>query len=210
METLETAEFKMQATEMAELVRSLAQKGLTPATSTNYSFRLKETEHVAVSRSGVDKEKFTDQDMILVDLQGMVVAPSGAKQSAETLLHTMIYRNFDVGSILHSHSVLSTVLSKVYREKNGIHFQGYEVLKGLNGVESHEESVFLPIFPNSQNMGYLSQLVESYLLENRRTYGFLIEGHGLYAWGKDIKEAKRHLEVYEFLFQCLAEEKRWE
>ena len=29
-------------------------------------------------------------------------------------------------------------------------------------------------------------------------YGYLIRRHGLYTWGRDLEEARRHVEIFEF------------
>ena len=31
--------------------------------------------------------------------------------------------------------------------------------------------------------------------------GYLIRGHGVYAWGEDVSVAKRHIEGFEFIFE---------
>jgi methylthioribulose-1-phosphate dehydratase len=35
-------------------------------------------------------------------------------------------------------------------------------------------------------------------------HGFLLSRHGLYTWGRDLAEARRHVEIFEFLFECVA------
>jgi methylthioribulose-1-phosphate dehydratase len=35
-------------------------------------------------------------------------------------------------------------------------------------------------------------------------HGFLLAKHGLYTWGRDLAEARRHIEIHEFLFEVVA------
>jgi methylthioribulose-1-phosphate dehydratase len=191
------------AEELIETISFFSMKGWTPATSTNYSFRSTDAAKIIISRSGIDKSKFQLTDLILVDNEGNLLPPfnqPGLKSSAETEIHTAIYRNIpDANCVLHTHSVAGTVLSHVLCNEGMIKFEGLELLKGLEGNTTHEMSVSLPIVPNSQDMKNIIKAMEGRFNE---THGFLIAGHGLYAWGKDIAAAKRHIETFEFLFDC--------
>jgi len=79
------------------------------------------------------------------------------------------------------------------------------MLKGLSGIKTHETTFNLVIFPNTQDIAALSQEVEARLLdpENPLRHGFLLSGHGLYTWGQDVAEARRHVEVLEFLLEVV-------
>lgn len=191
------------AEELLEAVWFFSNKGWTPATSTNYSFRSNSSQEIIISRSGVDKSKFQLADLILVDPEGNLLSPfnqPGMKSSAETEIHTTIYHKIpEANCVLHTHSVAGTVLSHVLCKEGQIKFEGLELLKGLEGNTTHEMSVSLPIVPNSQDMSSILKRMEGRFKE---THGFLIAGHGLYAWGKDIASAKRHIETFEFLFEC--------
>ena len=68
-------------------------------------------------------------------------------------------------------------------------------------------AVDVPVLPNSQDMTELSAQVEA-LLDAAPMWGYLIDGHGLYAWGRDMAEARRHLEAFEFLLHCELELRR--
>ncbi|KAG4065048.1 hypothetical protein HA402_006794 [Bradysia odoriphaga] len=128
--------------------------------------------------------------------------PSGRTPSAETGLHTLIYRLYPtVGAILHTHSVNATVLSRVEKSE-ALVLQGYEMQKSLSGQKSHLDSVSIPIFDNDQDIPALAARVAAYAEVTPLQYGFLVRGHGLYCWGKQVEEARRHLEGLEFLFQC--------
>lgn len=183
-------------------------KNWSLATSSNYSMVLsKEPLRVLITASGKDKQHLTENDFVIVDKDGELVDSHGdQKQSAETLLHTVIAQKPGVGAVLHTHSVASTHLSIKHCDKNSgkLKIQGFEMIKAisLDGVKvTHETCIKLPIFANTQDMVALSKLVDKNY--DSLPKGFLIAGHGLYTWGKDLAEAKRHVEGYEFLFEVL-------
>ena len=204
---------KNQATELLESILFFNQKGWSPATSTNYSVRTANPEQYIISRSGVDKSRFTLTDFILIDPKGQVLAPfnkEGVKSSAETEIHTYLYDKFpDTHCVLHTHSVLGTVLSRIHAPEKYLQFEGFEIQKGLEGNKTHETKTILPIFSNSQDMKDITTDLEMFLKQNSQIHGFLIEGHGLYTWGKDIPTAKRHIETFEFLFECYQQIRRF-
>jgi methylthioribulose-1-phosphate dehydratase len=182
--------------------------GWAPATSTNYSVRLPADAapaYCAITSSGVDKSAIEVEHILSVDQHGNAIDGDGLKPSAETPLHVLLYRTMGAGAVLHTHSLAAALLSYLARDEGRVLLSGWELLKGLSGIDTHEVDISLPVFPNSQDMQALSMLVERSLSSERSCYGFLLAGHGLYAWGKDIPEAKRHLEVFEYLLQCQRE-----
>lgn len=187
----------------AELITStaeLARAGLTPATSSNFSMRL-DDRHAAITVSGRDKGKLTDADFLVVDFQGQPIA-TDKRPSAETLLHTQIYHRFpEIGCVLHTHSQNQTVASRFFAPQGHIRLEGYELLKAFRGNATHEMAIELPVLPNSQDIPALASKVDA-LLDAGPLWGYLIEGHGLYAWGVDMAEARRHLDAFEFLLAC--------
>jgi methylthioribulose-1-phosphate dehydratase len=194
------------ATDLLEAIQFFNQKNWSPATSTNYSVRSENPEQYIISRSGVDKSKFTLEDLILINPQGEVLPPfnrAGIKSSAETEIHTHLYQKYpEVKCVLHTHSVLGTVLSQSLVKEKQLVFEGFEIQKGLDGNQTHELKSVLPIVPNSQVMGDILKNMDQHFTSKPEIHGFLIAGHGLYTWGKDIATAKRHIETYEFLFEC--------
>lgn len=200
------------ASELLEAIKFFNHKGWSPATSTNYSVRSSEANKYIISRSGVDKSKFALEDLILINPEGEILAPfnkAGIKSSAETEIHTHIYAKYpEINCVLHTHSVLGTVLSKIFTLEKQLRFDGFEIQKGLEGNMTHELESLLPIVPNSQVMNEILKNMDHHLVEKPSIHGFLIAGHGLYTWGKDIATAKRHIETYEFLFECLYTSRR--
>lgn len=202
---------------MAKTIRAYHLKGWSPATSTNYSFRESgDAETIFVSRSGIDKSQFEPEDFISVDFGGNLIEETGkaesigfiqrnavekkaVKPSAETLIHCVLYRLFpETTVILHSHSVYSVLMSQKHEKE--IAFQGYEIQKGFGGQTTHEALVHIPVLNNTQDMHEFSQWMQ----ERKEDFGnhcFVIRNHGTYAWGKDLFEAKRHLETLEYLLE---------
>jgi methylthioribulose-1-phosphate dehydratase len=103
-------------------------------------------------------------------------------------------------AVLHTHSTWSTLLSGAFDAELSI--TGYEMLKGLEGVTTHEHREPIPIIENSQDMPRLAASVEEALSNNPRAHAFLLRRHGLYTWGRGIEEAKRHVEILEFLLEA--------
>jgi methylthioribulose-1-phosphate dehydratase len=181
-------------------IRELSQAGWTPATSSNFSHRL-DDRHAAITVSGRDKGRLVEGDIMVVDWDGKAVG-SDHRPSAETLLHTQLYKRFpEIGCVLHTHSPVQTIASRLYAGSGHVRLEGYELLKAFHGNSTHETAVDVPVFSNTQDMNILAAQVDA-LLDQQALWGYLIDGHGLYAWGRDMAEARRHLEAFEFLFHC--------
>ncbi|MCA1713602.1 MAG: methylthioribulose 1-phosphate dehydratase [Gammaproteobacteria bacterium] len=188
------------ASEIIANVRELSAAGWTPATSSNFSRRL-DANHAAITVSGRDKGRLTEADIMVVDFDGNAVG-SDHRPSAETLLHTQLYRRFaEIGCVLHTHSPVQTIASRLYAGVGHVHLEGYELLKAFAGNTTHDTGIDVPVLANSQDMPTLAAQVDA-LLDRQCLWGYLIDGHGLYAWGGDIAEARRHLEAFEFLLGC--------
>lgn len=189
------------ANAIAAAGRQLGAQGLTPATSSNFSMRL-DAAHIAVTVSGRDKGALTADDVMVADMHGQPVG-TGARPSAETALHAQVYARFPAANaVLHTHSRTQTVASRLYAKAGLVRFDGYELQKAIAGHTSHEQAINLPVFPNTQHMPELVEKVDAWIRSGKALYGYLIEGHGLYTWGRDMTEAKRHVEAFEFLLAC--------
>ena len=198
-------DFKPYADQVADTARWAARNGWAPATSTNYSVRLPADAIpaiCAITASGIDKDHLDSDSVIAIDGKGRPMNGSRLRPSAEAPLHLMLYRRALVGAVLHTHSIAGALLSRSADATGYLTFSGWELLKGLEGIERHDCEVRLPVFPNSQDMAWLSSHIEPRLQETEPCYGFLLAGHGLYVWGKTLTDAKRHLEVFEYLLQC--------
>lgn len=175
-------------------------KGFAPATSGNYSARL-DAEYAAITLSGAAKGHLTQEQILMIDMEGNAL--DGRKPSAETPLHTMLYKTNDkIGAVLHTHSVNSVVLTKLLEHKKKLKFTDYEILKAFGGVETHKAEIVVPIFENTQDMKALAEEVQDKIEGREDIHGFLVRGHGLYGWGANVAEAQKAIEALEFLFAC--------
>lgn len=190
--------FKTAAHELLAAGSRLHAMGLVPATSGNLSCRLPKGE-VAITASGAHKGYLTEKQILKIDASGRAlgtIAPS-----AETGLHLQLYRRFpEVEVVLHHHSLMATLISRTVSE--ALVLRGYEMLKALGGTRSHEAAVVVPVFANDQNIARLTTRVENCLSAEEPLYGYLIAGHGFYTWGNSMDQALRHVEAFEFLFEC--------
>jgi methylthioribulose-1-phosphate dehydratase len=162
-----------------------------------------------LSESGRDKGSLTSEDFLQVDI-ATNQAPSGRKSSAETGLHTLVYRLFpEANVVLHVHTVNATVLSRIEKGP-ALNISGYEMQKTLTGQQTHLDTVPIAIFDNDQDIDALAKRIELYAEQTPLSYGFLLRGHGLTCWGKDVAEARRQLEGLEFLFECEMQRRLYE
>ncbi len=181
-------------------------RGWSRGTSSNYSVVIdRNPVKLLITASGKDKGHLGPNDFVVVDENGKGTVPDQAKSSAETLLHCTAATRSKAGAVLHTHSVWATTLSHHFFALGGIRFEDFEMLKGLDGITTHESSFWLPIFDNTQDIPALQKQVVQYLDDHpdEKCLGYLIRRHGLYTWGKDLAEATRHIEVIEFLLECL-------
>lgn len=185
----------------------LYSQGWSPATSSNYSARL-DDGHIAITVSGRHKGKLAAGDVMVVDLEGRPVQ-SQARSSAETRLHTVLYQVFpDVGAVLHTHSVKATVLSRLCSADQPLVLEGYELQKAFSGIDTHESALTVPVFDNTQDIDALADQTAAWFREHPEQPGYLIRGHGLYTWGRTMEDCLRHVEAFEFLFECELETMR--
>jgi methylthioribulose-1-phosphate dehydratase len=186
---------------LAAAGRALHARGWALATAGNFSAVVsREPLVLAISRSGADKGRLEADDFIEVDASGRPLA-SGSRPSDETIVHLALVRERGAGAVLHTHSVWNTLLSEAAGDAGGLALSGYEMLKALAGVGSHEHTEWVPIVENTQDYGRMASDVQRALERNPAAHGLLLRGHGLYAWGSDLAEAQRHVEALEFLFE---------
>lgn len=193
--------FEGCADAIAEAARELSAMGWTPATSSNFSMRIDAT-HAAITVSGKHKGRLGRDDIMLIDLDGNAVG-TDARPSAETALHTQVYRRWpEMNVVLHTHSRVQSVASRLFANDGAIRLQGWELQKAITGYHTHESVLEIPVFPNTQHMPELVARVDAWLDAGKPLHAYLIDGHGIYTWGRDMAETQRHLEALEFLLGC--------
>jgi methylthioribulose-1-phosphate dehydratase len=190
------------AAQLAQIGRFCHERGWAMGTSGNFSAVVSQSPlRLAITPSGVDKGTLSADQILEIDERGAVLAGSG-RPSAEAAIHLAVVRSRGAGAVLHTHSIWSTILSDTLVE-DGLAIQGYEMLKGLDGVVTHEHAEWLPLLENTQDWDAEVPRVEAMLARHPEAHGFLIRRHGLYTWGRDLAGAKRQMEVLEFLMEAI-------
>ena len=156
---------------------------------------------LAITPSGTFKGELDAAQILEMDERAEAVG--GARVSAEALLHVEIVSARDAGAVLHTHSIWSTLLSGRFGDEGGFAIEGYEMLKGLEGVRSHEHREWLPIVENDQDMPRLAAVVRKTFDAHPAAHCVLLRRHGLYTWGVDLSQAVRHVEILEFLLEAV-------
>lgn len=198
--------FREAARTIAAISQRLYEKGWSPATSSNYSMRLN-TDYCAVTVSGKDKGTLNEGDVMVVDMQGQPA--TDGKPSAETGLHTQIYRRYaNIGAVLHTHSLASTVLTMHWPERNELVLKGYELLKALDGINTHDTELVIQIFDNTQDIEALAADVDAAMAAGKIHHAYLIRGHGIYTWAKDMATCFRQIEALEVLLAVELERRK--
>ena len=195
--------FEAAAKKISEIGKEFYARGWVLGTSGNFSAVLhRDPLWLAITSSGTDKGHLAAEQILEIDEASSVFRGEG-RPSAETALHFAVIRALEAGAVLHTHSVWSMVLSQSRASEGGVAIEGYEMLKGLAGISTHKHREWLPIIENSQDMEELAPEVSNTLKENPKAHGFLLRAHGLYTWGGTLEEARRHVEILEFLMETL-------
>ena len=195
--------------ELADAGREFYRRGWVLGTSGNFSVLLARNPlRLCVTASGLEKGRLDETNFLDLDDDAEILQGFG-KPSAETLIHLTIYRFLPKArSILHTHSVWGTILSDRFFEQGAIEIEGYEMLKGLAGITTHEHLEKVPIVENSQDYVALAHVIENVIRDNPDIHGIYLRRHGLYTWGETVAEARRHVEIFEFLFEVLGRQLR--
>ena len=197
-------QFDQLASALVEAATMLHTRGLLQGTSGNLSAVVnRQPLQLAITPSGADKGQLSSSQILAIDKSCRILNDASGKPSDESPLHVTVVNARDAGAVIHTHSVWATVLSDLHLNEGGLAIEDYEMLKGLHGVTTHEHREWIPILENSQDMSTLANDVDEALKANVAAHAFLLRRHGLYTWGRDLKEAKRHVEILEFLFEAV-------
>lgn len=196
------------ARQLADVGRRFYARGWVLGTSGNFSAVVSRRPlRIAITPSAAHKGRLTGRELLVVDDRGVPRVRAGrrtaGRPSAETRLHLEIVRARGAGAVLHTHSVWGTMLSDLHAADRGLALEGYEMLKGLDGIGTHEHREWVPILENDQDMTRLAGAVRERLAAEPAAHAFLLRGHGLYTWGATIDDAERHVEILEFLLEIL-------
>jgi methylthioribulose-1-phosphate dehydratase len=203
--TLKSLSLPVAAEELCRAGKRFDERGWVMGTSGNFSAVIgRDPLRLAITPSGSFKGEMDPGDILEMDEHAATIPAGRPRPSAEALIHVEIVRLRGAGAVLHTHSIWSTLLSDLYAERGGLAIEGYEMLKGLDGVRTHEHREWLPIVENDQDVPRLAASAAAALGRDPAAHGFLIRRHGLYTWGADLRDAVRHVEILEFLMEVVA------
>jgi methylthioribulose-1-phosphate dehydratase len=190
------------AAQLVGASRAFHARGWALATSGNFSARL-DASTILITSSGLDKGALTEEGLLRVDLGGVPLADERGRPSAETSLHTALYRrSASIGAVLHVHSPAAITLSALAREAGEVRLEGWELLKALEGVTTHEHAEIVPVVDNDQDTARLAVRADERLDRLPGAHAYLIAGHGLYTWARTVATAVWQVEALEVLFDC--------
>lgn len=200
-----TLEQKQQVlNDLRKVKNQLAERMFFPGTSGNLSMRVgdynQDQFYFAVTSSGKDKSEHTAEDFLFVDHTGRACENTLLKPSAETLIHCEIYRLTGCGAVFHVHTVFNNLVSEWMGKGGCVTAQGIELIKAFN-IWEEDATISIPVLPNYADIPLIAAEIEGVL--NPAIPGILLRNHGIYAWGKNAFEAKKHLESFEFIFEYL-------
>ena len=194
---------------LIEVGRRFYSRNWVLATSGNFSAVISHTPlRICITQSAAHKGTLTPRNFVIIDGSTRPVGRTTGRPSAEASLHVEIVRARNAGAVLHTHSVWSTMLSERHSAQGGLALQGYEMLKGLDGVTTHTHREWVPILENDQDMARLAGAMTGVLGDHPGAHGVLLRGHGLYTWGRTIAEAERHVEALEFLLETVGRQEK--
>jgi len=174
-------------------------KGWVPATSGNFSVRI-DANDCAITASGGDKGALKPEGVIRAGIRG----PAHPRASAEAPLHYLMYRMSPaIGAVTHVHAQPAVLASIALAKEGRVRIEGLELLKAFNGVKTHETHLDVPVFENEQDMDALALKVEARLKAEGLGWGFLLAGHGIYAWGSNVQVTLRHIDAFDYLFTLM-------
>ena len=198
--------FDAAARDLAAIGKRFYARGWVMGTSGNFSSVItRDPVMLAMTASSVHKGTLTEDQVLVVDDRGVAVAGTaqGLRPSAECLLHTEIVKVRGAGAVLHTHSIWSTILSEHFAARGAVEIEGYEMLKGFAGINTHESRELVPIIDNDQNIERLAGVMSATLVDYPASHAVLLRKHGIYTWGATLVEAERHIEIVEFLLEAV-------
>lgn len=178
------------AQQIADIARSLYARGWMPGTAGNISVRSGDT--AAITGSGLSKGELTADDMVTVTVADSRPVSGVRRPSAETAIHTAVYRATDADAVVHVHAPQAT--AQTIGASGPLTFTGYELIKGLGTTDT----ITIPVFANHADVERIGADIEQHLTEHPEAPPVLfIAGHGITGWGADLAQARDRVECLE-------------
>ena len=160
-------------------------------------------DSIWITASGQNKGELTQEHFLKVDLSGKILySPPKLRPSAETSIHTAVYKKYpDMYACLHVHMLESNWVCEDYSD-NKIPLAKLEMLKGF-GWKPSMGTPCIHVIENFEYVPKIAEEMDTILSPNDIIPGFLIRGHGITAWGKNIQEARNRLELFSYIFSFM-------
>ncbi|MBV9319989.1 MAG: S-methyl-5-thioribose-1-phosphate isomerase [Mycobacterium sp.] len=182
--------------QIAGIARGLYARGWMPGTAGNISVRTGET--AVITGSGLSKGELSADDMVTVTIADSQLVSGTRRPSAETAIHTAVYRATDAGAVVHVHPPHATAQS--IDAPPVLRFSGYELIKGLERTQT----IDVPVFTNHSDVSRIGADIERYLIEHPDAAPVLfIAGHGITAWGTSLAQARDRGECLEAMCELV-------
>ena len=186
----------------------LPKYGLVTFTWGNVSGMDREKGLFVIKPSGVEYDKLTPQDMVVMDLEGNQVEGE-LRPSSDTPTHVVLYRRFpEVCGIVHTHSAWATSWAQAGRDipcygtTHADYFYGeIPCVRGLTKEEIEGEY--------EKNTGIV--IADEFAARKKdphATPATLVRNHGVFSWGRDAKEAVHNAVVVEEVAKMAARTER--
>lgn len=161
--------------------------------------------HLLVAPTGVHKERVRPEDLFVIDVADTSIRRPAADPTLRPSecghIFTLVAREREVRSIVHTHALDAVLAGDLAGDADHVVVERLEMLKGIRGLTNQDRHL-LPVIDNTPREGQLVANVERMLADPRfdAAFAVLVRDHGCYVWGADVWEAKRHAEVYHYLF----------
>jgi len=176
--------------QVADIARGLYARGWMPGTAGNISVRA--GDNAVITGSGLSKGELRADDMVTVSIADSRPVSGTRRPSAETAIHTAIYRATSADAVVHIHPPHATAQS--INAPDVLRFTGYELIKGLGA----SQTIDIPVFANHSDVARIGADIEHHLTGNPGAAPVLfIAGHGVTAWGADLAQARDRAECLE-------------
>ncbi len=165
--------------------RWLSRLGFTPGTSGNLSVRL-DSERLLVTPTGVSKGLIKASDMVIVDLDGRLLA-GARKVTSEISMHLAVYRQrAEIHAIVHSHPPIATAFACSGRALDEILCQEAVMTVGR-----------VPLAPYATTgTDEVAASMRPFLTDHD---AILLANHGVVSYGKTLLDAFMKMETVEHL-----------
>lgn len=175
----------------------LVEYGLVIFTWGNVSMIDRARGIVAIKPSGVEYDLMTEDDMVIIDIEGNVIEGDN-NPSSDTATHLVLYKEFpDIGAVVHTHSTWATTFAQAKRAiecfgtTHADYFYG-EIPVTRNMTKKEIENDY------EKNTGVV--IAETFADKKAlHIPGVLVANHGPFAWGEDAETAVHNAVVMEQL-----------